>query len=59
MRRDAVVASENGETQDVPVIDNAYVAQVKRAFFPVRVVAYDADDREGRIVGREGIRIRR
>ena len=40
----------NGETEDVPVTDNAYVAQVERAFFPVRVVAYDA---EGRIVGNE------
>jgi hypothetical protein len=40
----------NGETQDVAVTDNAYVAPVERAFFPVRVVAYDSS---GLIVGNE------
>lgn len=35
----------NGETQPVALRDNAWIAQVARADHPVRVVAYDRDDR--------------
>ncbi len=35
----------NGDEVDVPLRDNAYSVRLARAAFPVRLVAYDADDR--------------
>jgi hypothetical protein len=37
-----------GERQPIPLRDNAWVMQVARADYPIRVVAYDS---EGRIIG--------
>lgn len=42
-RRAASVGT--GETQPILLRDNARLAQVARADYPVRVVAYDRDDR--------------
>jgi hypothetical protein len=38
----------NGQPQSVPLADNAYVVQIARSKFPVRLVAYDSG---GRIIG--------
>lgn len=37
-----------GDTRQIPVVHNAFLASIERARFPVRLVAYDT---EGRIIG--------
>lgn len=43
----------SGKTIDVPLRDNAYFARVSRSEFPIRLVAYD---REERVIGIESFR---
>jgi hypothetical protein len=43
----------SGKTIDVPLSDNAYFARVARGDFPIRLVAYD---REDRVIGTQAFR---